>query len=158
VTEAETIKGLTAENRQLKMELLETRLELRQVHLATLIVNARLLALRNGTLMDSAGLGPSDPDQRPHRYKDREVEIICSTMSRALVVKNGKGEVMVAQAWNGTMEVVAQDFEQTRKYVRELETKLLWHPLTGLALGAKSPAIAGNDRAEPKVSRGSPAD
>jgi hypothetical protein len=137
VIEADIVKGLTAENHQLKMELLETRLELRQVHLATLIVNARLVALRNGEPMTEPGLGPSDPDKNPHRYQDDQVNIVCSAMSRALIVKDAKGEVMVQQAWNGSMEFIAQDFEQTRKYVRELETKLLWHPITGHVVKGK---------------------
>ncbi len=118
---AEVIRSLIAENQVLKIQILQYRTEVRQLELATLIVNSRLLVLRKGERLATHWF-ETEPDDRPWFYRDDRVEVYCSTISRALDIREPGKTPMVLIGYDGSMEHVTPSFHSLRAHVRNLET------------------------------------
>lgn len=124
-SDAELIRGLSEENRTLKVEVLHCRTEIKQLGLGLLIVNARLVVHRFGKPLDAPAFPAAlEQTDRPMRYKDGHVTITASNVTRALRIQDKVGVVVAEIAYDGSLVFVANDFKEVRAHIRSVETHL----------------------------------
>lgn len=114
---------------ELQGTVMREREEKRQLALATLIVNARLVAYKYGERRRIEPIPFTSPIEiglDPLVYRDALVEIVMSQKSRALRIRwKGQPKPVVEMNWDGSTNSVAVDFEECRAHVRALETRLV---------------------------------